>query len=68
MIDYLFEIVGEDSPYCGEEFFVEVDNLYENDPCSIAWEIALENFPDEELKCIGAFPPAIAEALGYDTY
>ena len=42
MIDYLFEIVGEDSPYCGEEFFVEVDNLYENDPCSIAWEIALE--------------------------
>jgi hypothetical protein len=65
-IDYLFEVVGEDSDLCGEEFFVEV--VMEEDYRSAAWEIAIENFPNEELRCLGAYPPALAEAMGYDTY
>lgn len=65
-IDYLFEVVGEDSDLCGEEFFVEV--IMEEDHRAAAWEIAIENFPNEELRCLGAYPPAIAEAMGYDTY
>lgn len=69
-IDYLFEVVGEDSPWCGEEFLVEVciDNVPEEDPHSIAWEIATENFPDEELTCHGSMPLWYAETLGLDTY
>lgn len=65
-IDYLFEVVGEDSDLCGEEFFVEV--VMEEDYHSTAWEIAIENFPNEELRCLGAYPPELAEAMGYDTY
>ena len=65
-IDYLFEVVGEDSDLCGEEFFVEV--VMEEDYRSVAWEIAIENFPNEELRCLGAYPPELAEAMGYDTY
>lgn len=67
-MDFLFEVIGEDSPICGENFFVEVDTDYEDDPRAIAWEIAVEYFPDEKLECLGAFPPSLAEALGYDTY
>lgn len=66
LIDYLFEVVGEDSDLCGENFFVEV--AMEDDYLATAWDIAVENFPNEELECLGSFPPALAEMFGYDTY
>lgn len=65
-IDYLFEVVGEDSDLCGEGFFVEVPDG--EDALAMAWDIATENFPYEELECIGTFSPVQAEAMGYDTY
>lgn len=65
-IDYLFEVLGEESDYCGERFFVEV--LNNEDARDMAWDIATENFPYEELECIGTYSPSQAEAMGYDTY
>ena len=67
-VDYLFEVIGEDSDLCGEQFFVEVDYTYEDDPLAVAKDIAAENFPDEELACYGPFSPAYAEMCGLDTY
>ena len=61
MIDYLFEIVDEDSELCGERFFVEREEIYD------AWIVAQENFPDEKLELIGAYYPEDAEILGYET-
>ena len=63
---YWFSIEGEDSDLCGEEFFVEVKD--EDNPLAIAWDIAVENFPNEELKCYGRVSSAWAEMMGYDTY
>lgn len=65
-IDYLFEIIDEGSELCGEGFFVEV--LNDENALAMAWDIATENFPYEELKCIGPYSPSMAEAMGYDTY
>lgn len=62
MNDYLFEVVGEESDLCGEQFFVECDTIKE------AWDIAIDNFGDEELHYIGKYTPEEAEWLGYDTY
>ena len=62
MNDFLFEIMGEDSDLCGEEFFVECYTEAE------AWRIAEANFPNEELYCWGRYSPAEAEMMGYDTY
>lgn len=62
MIDYLFEVVGEDSDLCGEQFFVECEEIYD------AWVIAQDNFLNEKLQLIGAYEPEEAEILGYDTY
>lgn len=62
MSDYLFEIVGEDSYGCGEEFFVECDTEAE------AWQIAEANFPNEELRCWGKYSIEDAEIMGLDTY
>ena len=62
MFDYLFEIVGEESELCGEEFFVECDSLEE------AWSIAESNFPNEDLRYWGQYDPEEAEILGYDNY
>lgn len=62
MHDYLFEIVGKDSDCCGEEFFVECYNETE------AWQIAEENFPNEELRCWGKYSIEEAEMMGFDTY
>lgn len=62
MIDYLFEIVGEDSECCGECFFVECAKG-EN-----PWGVIAEYFSDEEVVPIGEYTPEEAEILGYDTY
>ena len=60
-ITYWFENLNT-----GEEFFVVVlDNEEAHD---MAWDIATENFPDEELKCHGRVSNAFAEMMGYDTY
>ena len=63
--NYLFEIVG-DSEYCGEEFFVQVERGAES--LDMAWDIATENFPDEELICHGCYSDFSAEMMGLDTY
>jgi hypothetical protein len=44
MIDYLFEIVGEDSDCCGERFFVECAK--DENP----WDVVAEYFDDEEAE------------------
>ena len=62
MRDFLFTIVGEDSDNCGEQFFVECDTLED------AWQVVHENFENEEVEYICEYHPAIAEAIGLDTY
>lgn len=62
MYTYWFEIVGEDSILCGEQFFVEADSL-EN-----AFDIVGEYFPDEEVECYGDVDEYEAEIMGFDTY
>ena len=60
MIDYLFEVIGEDSDLCGEQFFVECEEIYD------AWVIAQKKFPDEKLKLMGAYCPEEVEILNHD--
>ena len=62
MRDFMFEIVGENSNCCGEQFFVECDTLEE------AWTIVYANFGDEEIKYCGRCSIDEAEAIGLDTY
>ena len=62
MWDFMFEVVGEDSDICGEQFFVECDTKSE------AWEIARANFEDEELQYCGRYSIEEAEWIGLDTY
>ena len=62
MWDFMFEVVGEDSDLCGEQFFVECNTL------ASAREIAEENFPDEELSYCGRYSVEEAEWLRLDTY
>lgn len=66
-LTFWFEVIGEYSDLCGEEFFVEV-NADEEDPRAIAGNIAAENFPNEKLKCNGRVPLEMAEMMGLDTY
>ena len=61
---YWFEIIGEDSDLCGEEFFTELENATKEQHITYAHEI----FPDEELRYVGKYAPEEAEILGYDTY
>ena len=61
-----FEVIDEDSDLCGEEFFVEVGSS--EDPLSIAWDIAAENFGDVKMKCLGRVSAFQAERMGLDTY
>lgn len=65
-IDYLFEVIDEESDLYGERFFIEV--LDNEDALDEAWEIATETFPYEEIEYIGTYTPSQAEAMGYDTY
>lgn len=62
MWNYLYEIVGEESEFCGELFFVQCDTFKE------AEEILKIYFTDEKLHYIGLFDDEEAEAMGYDTY
>lgn len=62
MWNYLFEIVGEESEYCGEMFFVQCDTIEE------AEDIVKIYFTDEEVKYLGLFDDEEAEEMGYDTY
>lgn len=62
MWNYLFEIIGEESEYCGEMFFVQCDTIEE------AEDIVKIYFTDEEVKYLGLFDDEEAEAMGYDTY
>ena len=67
MWDFMFEVVGEYSDLCGEQFFVECDTVAE------AWQTVAENFGadmivNEEIKCVGKYTPEEAEWLGLDTY
>lgn len=66
-LTFWFEVIGEYSGLCGEEFFVEV-NADEEDPRAIAGDIAAENFPNEKLKCHGRVTLEMAEMMGLDTY
>lgn len=62
MWNYLYEIIGEESQYCGEMFFVQCDTLEE------AEEILKLYFTGKKLRYIGPFDDEEAEAMGYDTY
>ena len=62
MNTYWFEVVGEDSILCGEQFFVEADDSDE------AYEIVNEYFPNEEIACYGKVSEYEAEMMGFDTY
>lgn len=62
MKTYWFEIVGEDSILCGEQFFVEEENF------DLAKAIVDEYFPDEEITCYGTVSEYEAEIMGFDTY
>ena len=62
MKTYWFEIVGEDSVLCGEEFFVESDTQEH------AEHLAEFYFPDEEIEFNGEVSEFEAEMLGLDTY
>lgn len=62
MWNYLFVIIGEDSEYCGEEFFIQCNTFEETE------EILKIYFPDEKVSYIGIFNDEEAEALGFDTY
>ena len=66
-LTFWFEVIGEYSDLCGEEFFVEV-NADEEDPRAIAGDIAAENFPNEKLKCHGRGTLGKAEMMGFGTY
>lgn len=61
---YWFEIVGEDSDLCGEEFFTELEDATKEQHIAYAHEI----FPDEKLRCIGKVSAVEAEMMGLDTY
>lgn len=61
---YLWEIVGEDSELCGEQFCTELRSadMLEHAVC------AHKAFPDETLKFLGKITQFEAETLGLDTY
>lgn len=61
---YWFEIIGEDSDLCGEEFFTELENATTEQHIAYAHEI----FPGEEIKCHGKVSRLLADMMGLDTY
>lgn len=62
MKNYWFEIIGEDSEYCGEEFLVQAESLTK------AYEVVDDYFYDEEVKYLGTMSDFEAEISGLDTY
>lgn len=61
---YWFEIVGEDSDLCGEEFFTELET--DDKQAHIAYAKSI--FPNEKIRCYGKVSEEEAEAMGLDTY
>jgi len=61
---YWWEVTGEDSAICGEEFFTELRGGDMIDHLNYAKEI----FPNEELHCWGRVTEEEAECMGLDTY
>lgn len=61
---YWFEIVGEDSALCGEEFFTELKTDKQETHVKYAKKI----FPNEEIYCLGKVSSYEAEMMGLDTY
>ena len=71
MLNYLFEVVGEDSDLCGEQFFVQVNPeefKTASKALAKAYEIARENFEGEEIRAQGVYSDEVAEWMGLDTY
>lgn len=62
MTNFLFEIIGEYSENCGEQFFVQCDTREEAD------EILGQYFWGEKVKCLGEYTDEEAEMMGLDTY
>ena len=71
---FWFEIVGEDSDLCGEEFFTALytpltDNKRHNKALRAQHiEYANSIFPSEIIKCLGYVTEEEAEMMGLDTY
>lgn len=61
---YWWEINGEDSALCGEEFFTELNT----DNKETHFKYAKEIFPNEHLHCLGKISTEEAEMMGIDTY
>jgi len=79
--NYWFEVCGEDSEICGEQFFVAVKDpqrkvamtaeerkAYNKTLKEEVKAIVERNFPDEEVKCMGWVTDAEADLWGLDTY
>ena len=62
MWNFLFEITGEDSSLCGEEFFVQAKNFNE------AEEVIDKVFPNEHYIYHGRYTDFEAEMIGLNTY
>lgn len=62
-----FEIVGEDSELCGQQFFVEVDIPLDKAKREAIQRAHIE-FPNEKLTCYGRVSQTDAEYMGLDTY
>lgn len=61
---YWWEVIGEDSDICGEEFFTELKDA----DFEAHSRYAHECFPNELLHCFGKVTAAEAEMMGLDTY
>lgn len=61
---YWWEIVGEESDMCGEEFFTELKDANAIDHIKYVKNL----FPGEEVHCLGMVSAADAEMMGLDTY
>lgn len=59
-----WEIIGEYSNLCGEEFFTELPNAGIVKHSEYAHQI----FPNEKLRCLGIVSAFEAEIMGLDTY
>ena len=70
---YWFEIVGEDSDLCGEEFFTALYTAFCRNKRSKKLkaqhvDYAQSIFPGENIKCLGYVTEEEAEMMGLDTY
>lgn len=59
-----WEIIGEDSDLCGEEFFTDLENATIPEHREYAHQI----FPKEDLRCLGLVSAFDAEMTGLDIY